>query len=101
MEDDGLGFDFPVLDIHLVPAQHDGDVFTHTDQVPMPVGHILVRDSSCDIEHDNCTLSLNIVAVSETSELLLTGSVPNIEPDWSPVCVEHQWMYFHTQGSCD
>lgn len=101
MEDDGLCLDFPVLDVYLVSAQHDGDVLAHTDQVPVPVGYVLVRDSSRDVKHDNCTLSLDVVTVSETSELLLTRSVPDVEPDRPPVCVEHQRMYLHTQGSCN
>ena len=29
MEHDGLGLDFPVLDVHLIAGQHDGDVLAH------------------------------------------------------------------------
>ena len=29
VENDGLGLDFPVLDVHLVAGQHDGDVLAH------------------------------------------------------------------------
>ena len=30
MEDDGLGLDLPVLDVHLVARQHNGDVLTNS-----------------------------------------------------------------------
>ena len=29
VEDDGLGFDLPVLDVHLVPGQHNWDVLAN------------------------------------------------------------------------
>ena len=32
MEDDGLGLDLPVLDVHLVAGQHNGDVLAHPAQ---------------------------------------------------------------------
>ena len=35
---------------------------------------------------------LDIISVSQTSKLLLPGSVPHIEPDGAPVGVENQWM---------
>ena len=33
MEGDGLGFDFALLDVDLVAAEDDGDVFADTDEV--------------------------------------------------------------------
>ena len=64
MEDDVLGFDLPVLNVDLVTTEHYGYVVTHTDQVAVPVGDILVRHSSRHIKHDDGTLTLNVVAVS-------------------------------------
>lgn len=57
MKHDALGFDFPVFDVYLVAAKHDGNVLTDTDQVAMPVGYVLVGDPRCDIKHDDSTLS--------------------------------------------
>ena len=45
----------------------------------MPVGDVLVGDSGSDIEHDDTTLSVDVVAVSQSTELLLTRGVPDIE----------------------
>ena len=57
MEHDALGFDLPVLDVHLVSAEDDGNVLTDADQIPMPVGHILIGYSGGDVKHDDGTLS--------------------------------------------
>ena len=53
MKDDGFGLDLPVLDVHLVAAQNYGNVLTHTHQVSVPVGNILVGDTRCDVKHDD------------------------------------------------
>ena len=45
----------------------------------MPVGNVLVCDAGCDIKHDNTTLPVDIVAISESTELFLPGGVPDIE----------------------
>ena len=50
-------------------------------KVAMPVRHILVRDPGSDVEHDDATLALDIVAISETSKLLLPCGVPDVEAD--------------------
>lgn len=54
---DALGFNFPVFDVYFVAAQDNRNVLAHTDQVTMPVGHVLVGDSGGDIKHDDRTLS--------------------------------------------
>ena len=100
MKDDVFGLDLPVLDVNLVPTQDDGYVITHPYQVPVPVGHILVCDPRCHVKHDDGTLALDVVAVAESSELLLSCSVPHIEPDGSSACVEHQRVDLHTQRRC-
>ena len=100
MEDDGLCLHLSILDIHLVPTQHNGNVFTNPYQVSMPVGNILVSDPGRHVKHDNCTLSLNVVAVSEPAKLLLAGCVPDIEADGPSVCVEDKRVYLYAQGRC-
>ena len=55
----------------------------------MPVGNILVGDSGCDIEHDDTALPIDVVAVSEATELLLSCSIPDIEEDLSEVLSQH------------
>lgn len=89
MECDGLRLDLAVLDIHFIATQHNGDVLTDTYQVSMPVWHILVRDSGCDIKHYDGTLSLDVVSISKPAKLLLASCIPDIETNWSSVCVEN------------
>ena len=100
MENDALGFHFPVFDVHLVATQHDGDVVAHSHQISVPVRHILVRHSCSHVKHDNGTLPLDVVAVPESSKLLLTSCVPHIEPDGPTVCVEDKRVNLHTQSGC-
>ena len=51
----------------------------------MPVGDVLVGDTRGHIEHDDTALAVDIVTISETTELLLTGRVPHVELDRSQV----------------
>lgn len=45
----------------------------------VPVGDVLVGDARGDIEHDDTALAVDVVTVAETTELLLTGGIPDIE----------------------
>jgi len=65
----------------------------------MPVGNILVGDTRCNIEHDDAALSLNVVSITETTELFLTSSVPDVETDCSEVGKELKRMDFHPKSS--
>lgn len=76
------------LDIDLVTAKNDRDVLTDPLQVSVPVGNVLVGDSGCNVKHDDTTLSLDIVSISETTEFLLSSSVPDVEADGTKVGVE-------------
>ena len=58
MEDDGLSLDLPVLDVYLVSAEDNGDVLADTDQIPVPVGDVLVGHTGRHVKHDDGTLSL-------------------------------------------
>jgi hypothetical protein len=51
----------------------------------MPVGHVLVCDTGGNIEHDDTALSVDVVPIAETSELLLTSGIPDIELDLAQV----------------
>ena len=86
------------------------DPSTIPDQVSVPVGNVLVSHSGCHVEHDDCTLALqrdmddinptqkdhgkslwntifhgtpfnlDVVAVPQSTKLLLTSCVPHVEP---------------------
>lgn len=49
----------------------------------MPIGNVLVGNTRRDIEHDDTTLTVDVVSVSQATELLLTGGVPDVELDRS------------------
>ena len=85
VEGDGLGLDLALLDVDLVAGQDDGDVLANADQVTVPVGDVLVGDARGDVEHDDTALAVDVVAVAETTELLLSSGVPDIELDLTKV----------------
>ena len=74
------------LHIDLVTTQHNRDVLANTLKITMPVGHVLVGDTRGYIEHDDTALSLNVVSITETTKLLLSGCIPNVEADRAEVC---------------
>lgn len=47
----------------------------------VPVRDVLVGDTGSDIEHDDTTLAVDVVTITETTELLLTSGIPDIELD--------------------
>lgn len=99
VESDGSSLDLTLLDVDLVTTQHNWDVLTNSDQVTVPVRNVLVGDSRGNVEHDDTTLTVDVVTVSQASELLLAGSVPDVELQLSEVGVEAQWVDLDTQGS--
>ena len=79
MEGDLFGLNFSVFDIDLVTNQNNWNLLTDSSQIFVPFLDIGVGDTGTDIEHDDSTLSIDVVSVSESSELLLSSCVPNIE----------------------
>jgi hypothetical protein len=51
----------------------------------VPVGDVLVGDSGGNVEHDDTALAVDVVAVAETTELLLTSRIPDIKLDLTKV----------------
>jgi hypothetical protein len=100
VEGDGLGLDLALLDVDLVAGQDDGDVLANADQVTVPVGDVLVGDARGDVEHDDTALAVDVVAVAEATELLLSSGVPDIELDLTKVlrvCVS-DWCFAQGGG---
>ena len=73
-----LGLDLTILDFDLVSSQDNGDVFTDSSQITMPVGNIFVSDTRGDIKHDNGTLSLNVISITKSTKFLQLIN----EDDW-------------------
>ena len=61
MEGDLLGLNLSVLNIDLIAYQDNRDVFTNSDQVLVPFGHILIGDSGTHIKHNNSAVSTNAI----------------------------------------
>jgi hypothetical protein len=107
VESDGLGLDFSLLDIHLIATENDRDVLANSDKITwsikvscphdsffrwqihtVPVRDVLVCDAGGHIEHDDTTLAIDVVAITETAKLLLPSSVPHVELNLAEVLVE-------------
>ena len=54
-------------------------------KLTVPVGYILVSDAGVDVKHDDTALTVDVVSITETSELLLSCGVPDIELDVTQV----------------
>mmetsp|Transcript_12107 Transcript_12107/g.20095 ORF Transcript_12107/g.20095 Transcript_12107/m.20095 type:complete len:238 (-) Transcript_12107:71-784(-) len=94
-----LGLDLSVLDFNLISAENNRDVFADASQVTVPVRNVLVGNARGDVEHDDRTLPLNVVPVTQTTKLLLTSSIPDVEFDRSAVCMKGQRVDFYTKSS--
>ena len=88
------------LHVDLVTAENNGDVLTDALEVAVPVGDVLVGDAGGDVEHDDTALALNVVAVAETTELLLARGIPDVEADGTEVGGERERVHLHTESSC-
>ena len=85
------------LDIDLVTTEDDGDVFTDSLQITVPVWDVFICDSRGDVKHDDTALTLNVVSVSKTTELLLACRVPDVEADGTEVGVEGKRVNLNTE----
>ena len=88
------------LDVDLVTAEDNGDVLANPLEVTVPVRDVLVGDSRGDVEHDDTALTLDVVSVTQTTELLLARRVPHVEADGTEVGVESQRVNLDTKSSC-
>ena len=73
------------LHVDLVTAENNGDVLTDALEVAVPVGDVLVGDAGGDVEHDDTALPLDVVTITETTELLLSSGIPHVEADRAKV----------------
>ena len=99
VESDLLGLNLTVTNIDFVTDKNDGNGLTDTGQVLVPLWNVGVGDTGADIEHDDTAVASDIIAVTESSELLLTGSIPNVENYLTMRGIEGHGMNFDTEGS--
>ena len=98
VEGDLLSLDLTITNIDFVTDEDDGDGLTDTGQVLIPLWNVGVGDTGAHIEHDDTAVTSNIIAVTESSELLLTGSIPNVENYLTMRGIERHGMNFDTEG---
>ena len=89
VENDRLRFNLSVLDINFVATQDNGNILTDSSEISVPLRDILISHSRCDIKHNDATLTLDVIAVTKTAKLLLSGSIPDIKTYWSKIRVEN------------
>lgn len=99
VEHDVLGFHLAVLAVNFVAAEHDGNVLADAHQVLVPDGHVLICDTGSNIEHDDGSVTANVIAITKSTELLLTSGVPAVEDYGAQVGVKGEGMHFNTHGS--
>jgi hypothetical protein len=51
----------------------------------VPVRDVLVGDTGSNVEHDDAALAVDVVSISQATELLLTSRVPNVKLDLAQV----------------
>ena len=88
------------LNVDFVSAQDNWNILADTFKIAVPVGHVLVRDTGGDVEHDDTALALNVVAITETTKFLLSSSIPDVEADRAEVGREGQRVHLDTEGGC-
>lgn len=98
MEGDRASLHFSLLNVDFVATKNDRDVFTDTLEIAVPVGDVLVRDSGSNVEHDDSTLPLDIVSISEATELFLASCIPDVEAYSAKVGGEGQRVDLDTEG---
>jgi hypothetical protein len=98
VESDLVGLDFSVLDVGLVTNEANGNAWADLGEVLVPLVDISIGVSGGEVEHDDGTVGLDIVALSELSEFLLTSSVPNVKSDLSEIGVENDVGNLSTFG---
>jgi len=98
VEGDGLGLDLALLDINLVAGQDNWNILADTDEITVPVRHVLVGDTGGHVEHDDTALAVDVVSIAKATKLLLTSSIPHIELDLTQVRCEAERVDFHTEG---
>lgn len=62
-------------------------ICTQGQSLTVPGGNVLVSDTGSDIEHDDTALPVDIISISETTKLLLTGGIPDVEFDGTQVLI--------------
>ena len=110
VEVDHLSLHTALLHITLISNHDNGDVTADAGEITVPVGEGIVRRTGGDTEHQNGAISVHatsqhtnsssiLVSVTESSKLLLTGSIPAVEGNGTTVGTESQSVNLSTTSS--
>lgn len=86
------------LHVNLVSTEHNGNVFTDTLEITVPVRDILVCNTGRDVEHDDTALALDVISITQSTELLLASGIPDIEADRAKVRWECERVHLDTES---
>jgi hypothetical protein len=100
MESHLLRLHLAILHVNLITTENDGDVLAHAAKIAMPGRYILICKARSHIEHNNSTLAMNVVTITESTELFLSCCVPTVETDLTAVGGEVERMNLDTNGGC-
>ena len=64
----------------------------------MPVRHVFVGNPRSHIEHDDTALALDVVAISQSTELFLPGRVPHVKDDVTKVGMKVERVDLNTKS---
>ena len=78
-----LDLDLAVLDFYLVPREDNWDIFADATDIVMPVGDVFGGDTGVDVEHNDGTVALCVVFITQFSEFFLPSNFPDVEFDES------------------
>ena len=98
VESNLLGLHFTVTHIDFVTDEDDGDGLANTGQILVPLGHVGVGDAGANVEHDDTALATDVVTITESSEFLLTGSIPHVEDDLTVVSEEGHGVHLDSES---
>ena len=82
---------------HIVATQHNGDVFTHTYPITMPIRFVLISNSCYHSKHYNGNLSLKAVAIMQSSNFSWPA-VSHTSNLIAPLLIWSTRVNLHTQG---
>lgn len=100
MESHLFRFHLAVFHINLVTTENNGDVLAHAAKITMPGRYIFICKTRSHIEHNNSTLAMNVVTITEATELFLSCCVPAVETDLTAVGGEVERVNLHTNSGC-
>ncbi len=100
MEGHLFRFHLTVFHVDLVTAKNNGNILANAAKITMPSRYILISETRGHIEHNNSALAMNVVAITKTTELFLSSSIPTVETDLTAVGGEVERVNLDTNGGC-